>query len=121
MSDWRRSAVHPSITATMPNARSWQREVEDGHLTVLRTIERLDDEHPWRVHLSISHRTNDQPPQPGRYPTWDEQRDAVWQFAPGRAMVSYLPAEGSRYVNLHPTTFHWWETDMPEPGVGVRP
>lgn len=92
-----------------PNMRVWQRDVEDGHLTVLRTVEREDDQSPWRVHVSISHRTNDR--LPGRYPTWDEQKEAVWRFAPGLDMASYLPREGSPYVNIHDTTFHWWETD----------
>ena len=35
----------------------------------------------------------------------------MWRFAPGKAMVSFLPPEGHPYVNIHPTTFHWWEVE----------
>jgi hypothetical protein len=114
MTDWKRISVPRAITDQMPNARSWQREVEDGHLTVLRTVEQLVDGGPWLMHVSISHRTSDGRVAPGRYPTWDEQKEAVWRFAPGKTMASYLPAEGAPYVNLHSTTFHWWEVSPEE-------
>lgn len=94
-----------------PNVRCWQKNLPDGHLTVLRTFERESPEVPWRIHISISHRVRDEQGRlvPGRYPTWDEQKEAVWKFAPGKLMASYLPAEGEPYVNFHETTFHWWE------------
>ena len=109
MSGWKRvtDLPHP-ITARFPNARCWEKRVDDGVLRVLRTVERQDDESPWRTHISISHSTPDR--QPGRYPTWEEQKEAVWRFAPGKPMASFLPPEGDPYVNLHETTFHWWET-----------
>ena len=93
MTDWRRVPVPALVVAVYPNTRMWQKDVKDGHLT------------------AMSHRTNELPAEPGRYPTWDEQKEAVYRFAPGKHMASYLPAEGSPYVNVHPTTFHWWEVD----------
>lgn len=111
---WRRVDVPTLILTAHPGARAWQREVDGGHLTVLRTLERDNDAAPWRIHLSISHRVLDELTLrvvPGRYPTWDEQREAVWRFAPGRTMASLLPPEGPEYVNVHPTTFHWWEVE----------
>lgn len=109
MSDWKRVQPPELLLRANPGTRVWQREVEDGHLSVIRTVEPTLDVSAWRTHISISHRKSDGSREPGRYPTWDEQREAVWRFAPGKAMASYLPAEGDPYVNLHPTTFHWWE------------
>jgi hypothetical protein len=109
---WKRVML-PALVATMqPNARAWEREVDDGVLRVLRTVERDDDASPWRTHISISHSRVDEQGHrsPGRYPTWDEQKEAVWTFAPGKPMASFLPPQGEPYVNVHETTFHWWET-----------
>ncbi len=109
MTDWRRVPTHPMTKAAYPSARTWQKDVDDGHLTVIKTVEQHAYGGPWLVHFSISHRTNENPPQPGRYPTWDEQKEAVWRFVPGKRMAAYLPAQGELYVNIHSTTFHWWE------------
>lgn len=110
MMGWHRIPTPEHLALACPNARVWQREVEDGHLSVIRTVERDSPYLPWRTHLSISHRLSDGTRAPGRYPTWDEQKEAVWRFAPGKEMASYLLPEGSEdYVNVHPTTFHWWE------------
>lgn len=106
---WRRVPAPAAMLAQWPNTRVWQRSVSDGHLTAIRTVEPGVDQERWITHLSISHRTDDM--LPGRYPTWDEQKEAVYRFAPGKTMASYLPPEGSElYVNVHETTFHWWET-----------
>jgi len=107
LTSWHKVSVPEVIRSAFPNARCWRRSVPDGWLTVLRTIEPTDDGSAWLMHVSISHAGRDG--HPARYPTWDEQKEAVWRFAPGRAMASYLPAEGQPYVNLHATTFHWWE------------
>lgn len=109
MSEWVKVPAPHMMVSYFPNVRCWQKDLDDGHLTAMRTIERDSDESPWRTHISISHRTDDL--QPGRYPTWDEQKEAVWRFAPGKVMVSILPPEGEPYVNVHETTFHWWEVD----------
>jgi len=107
MSEWVRKKPPTMLVRMFGNARAWQKDLDDGHLTVLRTVEQIDGK--WRTHVSISHRTDDL--EPGRYPTWDEQKEAVWRFAPGKKMASYLPPEGAPYVNIHSTTFHWWEVD----------
>jgi len=55
-----------------------------------------------RWHLSISH--------PDRYPTWEEIKKARYQLLPlDIVMVQVLPPPGD-YVNIHPNTFHLWET-----------
>lgn len=110
--DWRRVQPPALIRDTYPGNRVWQREVHDGHLSVI--VGREPTEMPsgdrlllW--HLSISHRTNTAPPQPGRYPTWDEIREARERFVPDEVTVAmFLPPKGE-YVNLHVTTFHLWE------------
>jgi hypothetical protein len=118
---WRRVPTNAETKAVFPSARTWQKELEDGHLTVITSFEQHAFGGPWLMHFSISHRTNDHPPQPGRYPSWDEQKEAVWRFCPGKRMASYLPKEGDPYINIHPTTFHWWEVpDEPDERIIVR-
>ena len=116
---WRRVPNGELVAQASPGARTWQKECDDGHLTVITTREQHSFGGPWLVHFSISHRTNDL--KPGRYPTWDEQKEAVWRFVPGRRMASYLPAQGDPYINIHATTFHWWEVpDEPDERVVTR-
>lgn len=111
MSDWQRAKV-PNLQAVLANARSWVKPVEDGLLLIIRTIEPTPDQSAWLTHLSISHSGFDG--KPGRYPTWDEQKEACREFAKGKRLVSFMPAEDDVYVNEHPTTFHWWETRSEE-------
>lgn len=89
--------------------RVYQLDVEDGHLTVLAGAEPRQDGPKW--HLSISHRTNDTPPRPGRYPTWDEIKDARYRFMPGDITVAQILPPEAEYVNVATTTFHLWEID----------
>lgn len=110
MSDWVKAVVPLEVAAVWPNTRLWRKHVADGTLTVMRTIERQDAQSPWRTHLSISHAGAAD--CPSRYPTWDEQKEACWRFAPGKPMASFMPPEGEPYVNVHETTFHWWETTI---------
>ena len=101
MSGWRRIKPPALLLTTSPDARCWQRDVHDGHLSVFVST---DDD---LVHLSISHRTDDL--KPGRYPTWDELHDARYRFTPlNRTMAMLLPPQ-EEYVNVHETTFHLWE------------
>lgn len=93
-----------------PGTRVYQREVEDGHLTLLAS--RGSD--GW--HLSISHRSNRLVtaaglPAPGRYPTWDEIAQARYQFAPDDVTMALLLPPRAEYVNVMPTCFHLWEID----------
>lgn len=103
MSGWRRCPVPLPLAKQSPECRAWQREVGDGHLSVFAGPE------PDGFHLSISHRISNADHKPGRYPTWDEIKDARYRFAPlDKTMAMLLPPQ-DEYVNLHETTFHLWE------------
>ena len=83
---------------------SWQAETAGGgHLTVMVSPESDG------LHLSISHRTNEHPPKPDRYPTWDEIADARERFLPDDRTFAMLLPPSSEYVALHETTFHLYE------------
>lgn len=87
----------------------YQRNVNDGHLTAIVAREPLGPNGEMQWHLSISHRTNHQPPRPGRYPTWDEIADARYLLLPDdRSFVMELPPP-AEYVAAHDTTFHLHE------------
>lgn len=103
MSEWQpRESVLPGLS-------TWVKYIPDGRLTVMKSIEPINNG-ALGIHLSISHSPKTHKPR--RYPTWDEQKAAVWTFAKGLWMVSYLPPQDSTsYVNFHDTTFHWWETE----------
>lgn len=104
MSGWRKVPVPAPLLKAFPETRAFQREVHDGHLSVFAGEE--DD----GFHMSISHRTSDGRRAPGRYPTWDEIRDARYRFCPlDKTMAMFLPPQ-DEYVNHHPTTFHLWES-----------
>jgi hypothetical protein len=62
-----------------------------------------------RWHLSISHRTNEHPPKPGRYPTWDEIKDARYRFMPGDIYVAQILPPADDYVSVMDTCFHLWQ------------
>jgi hypothetical protein len=106
-SGWHQVEMDPKTSAVMalggvPKPWCYQKEVADGHLTVLVGPE------PDGFHLSISHRTNDTPPRPGRYPSWDEIVEARYEFCPpAMTMAMFLPPK-EEYVNVHETTFHLW-------------
>lgn len=112
MINWQRvdrEGIPSPITATFPGARMWLGHVDDGVLRVFVTHEQLEVGGPFLKHLSISHGPPIEGGGESRYPTWDEQKEAVWKFAPGKRMISVIPPEDEFYVNLHETTFHWWE------------
>jgi hypothetical protein len=102
---WTRVKAPAFMLAVFPGARVWQKDLSDGFLEVFRTVERLGDD--WVTHISICHKTYAN--LPGRYPTWEEQKEACYEFAPGKRMVSVMPGTDEVYVNTHATTFHWWE------------
>lgn len=102
MSGWRRVKL-PDVMRQYPQTRGWQKEVHDGHLSVFAGPE------PDGFHLSISHRRSDGTRLPGRYPTWDEIRDARYRFAPLDVTMAMLLPPQAEYVNIHETTFHLWE------------
>lgn len=92
-----------------PGLRIYQRDVEDGHLSVMVGAEASENGPRW--HLSISHRTNGRDPRPGRYPTWDEIKDARYRFMPGDITVAQILPPEDEYVNVHSTTFHLWQIE----------
>jgi hypothetical protein len=79
----------------------FQKNLTDGHLTVIAAKE------PPGWHLSISHRT----PLlvPGRYPVWDEIKEARYLFMPPDITMAQLLPPVDEFVNIHETTFHLWE------------
>src|SRR5689334_10267107 len=83
-----------------------QREVEDGHLSAIVTREPSGPGDCIEWHLSISHRTNDHPPQAGRYPTWDEIAHARYALLPDDVPFAMMLPPKSQYVAVHDTTFH---------------
>lgn len=106
MTSWERVETHAFMLRLDPASRTWVRRVPDGLLRVIRSTEHEPDGP--RLHLSISHAGDADHER--RYPTWDEQKDAVHRFGLGRAYESIiLPPNDPSWVNVHPTTFHWWE------------
>lgn len=103
MSGWRVIPVPRPLLDQEPKTRAWQREVHDGHLSVFA------GPGPDGFHLSISHRLSDGTTRPGRYPSWDEIRDARYRFAPLDVTMAMLLPPQTEYVNVHATTFHLWE------------
>lgn len=94
-----------------PGTRLYYRDVEDGQLRVLVSPPCAGEGH----HLSISHATRfvgpSGKPFPGRYPTWDEIRDARYDLLPDDLTMAMLLPPKAEYVNLHPTTFHLMEIE----------
>jgi hypothetical protein len=74
-------------------------------------IEAIGTQDVWafQKELSVSHRTNAHPPEPGRYPTWDEIKEVRYLFCPPDATMAQLLPPVGQFVNIHETTFHLWE------------
>lgn len=107
---WRRVPAPEMLRTQYPDTLAWQRDLADGHLSVFVGREPADGGGLlW--HLSISHRTNTQPPKPGRYPTWDEISEARYTLIPDEVTMAMLLPPRAQYINTHPTTFHLWEMD----------
>lgn len=108
---WHRVPAPEVLRAAYPDTHTWQRDLTDGHLSVMVGRELADGE-TLLWHLSISHRTNTHPPKPGRYPTWDEITEARYRFVPDEVTMAMLLPSRAEWVNIHPTTFHLWEVDL---------
>lgn len=100
--EWHLCPPNP-LDALTPGCQTWQRDVRDGHLTVVVGREREG----W--HLSISHRTNTHPSRPGRNPKWSEIKDARYRFLPAGINVAMMLPPPEEYVNAMDTCFHLWE------------
>lgn len=105
---WRRVPTPAVLLLGSPGARAYQADLPDGHLSVIVARER-DDSGDIVWHLSISHRTNEAAPQPGRYPSWDEIHEARYTFVPDELTMAILLPPKAEYVNVHSTTFHLWQ------------
>jgi hypothetical protein len=92
-----------------PGMRGYQRPVADGHLTVFVAQAVWPGWNDPQWHLSISHRTNDRPPRPGRYPEWGEVTEARYRFVPDDVTMAMLLPPKAEYVNVHETCFHLWQ------------
>jgi hypothetical protein len=111
---WRRIPVDGAVqrwaaASGEPGIRAYQRDLQDGHLTAFAALATWPAWDGPRWHLSISHRTSEEHPQPGRYPDWDEIADARYRFLPGDIHVAMLMPPRSEYVNIHATCFHLWQ------------
>ena len=109
--NWYRVGPPDLMLAQFPGTRAYQCDLNDGHLSVFVGREPHPDFDRPMWHLSISHRTNEERPQPGRYPTWDEIADARYRFIPDEVTVAMLLPPRAEYVNAHATTFHLWEIE----------
>lgn len=71
-----------------------------------------------RWHLSISHNIdtiNDDPRSmntPGRYPTWEEIKQARYKFLPGDVNMAIMFPPESLYYNFHTTCLHLIEIPL---------
>jgi hypothetical protein len=83
---------------------TYQVAVHDGFLSVICSV---DD---GKLHMSISHQVMvDGKNRPGRYPTWDEIKEARYRFMPVNTTAAMFLPPMDEYVNVHSTTFHLWE------------
>jgi hypothetical protein len=110
-SNWTEVPVPDALRHVLaPGSRVFQRNLEDGHLSVILSRESTG----W--HLSISHRRSivdpfTGRPAAGRYPTWDEIRDARYDLLPDDLTMAMMLPPRAEYVNLHSTTFHLFEVE----------
>lgn len=113
MSEWQENPPYKIFEYPM---RTFQKDVGDGHLTVLVGQESLGRKGAMRWHLSMSHRSNQLvgtggTPLPGRFPTWDEIKEARYRFCPDETYMAMILPPKSEYVNVHPTTMHLHEME----------
>lgn len=52
-------------------------------------------------HLSIAH--------PSRYPTYDEIKEARYEFTPNKATMAMIFPPKEEFVNIHQNCFHLWQ------------
>lgn len=76
-------------------------------ISVIMTDEPYDEDSPRLLHISISAE------QLGRHPTWEEQRDAIFDLCGGRYMIQVVPPR-EKFGTLDGShVFHWWEVPKP--------
>jgi hypothetical protein len=103
------------VKPPQPHLEAWQCDLEDGHLNVFFGVEPDARGRAW-WHLSISHRTNTNPPQPGRPVTQDELKEARYRFIPDHVLMCEMFPPARLRVDTrpdaHPTTRHLWEIPL---------
>lgn len=62
-------------------------------------------------HLSISH--------PERYPSWDEIKEARYEFLPHSLHIAMILPPPSEYVNIHSNCFHLHELGRGEVTIAM--
>lgn len=88
-------------------SRVFTRRVNDGQLRLFVGREPLGDNGKLQWHLSCSfHPTA---PFPLRLPTWEELKEARYEFCPDEAYMAIIMPPKSEYVNLEETTMHMHE------------
>jgi hypothetical protein len=101
---WHLTRTPALLLAASPTTKAYQKDLlaEEAHLSVFVG----EEDEAW--HMSISHRWNEDN-SPGRYPTWDEIRDARYEFCPKAAIMAMILPPKENYVNVHATTFHLFQ------------
>lgn len=92
------SKVPPTFTSR------WQLVMESADTSMYRHTNGLTlivAREDGRWHLSIAHAERD--------PSWEEIRDARYQFVPDEAHVAMILPPKDEYVNAHEHCFHLWE------------
>jgi hypothetical protein len=116
---WRKLYLPP--VPAFANASSYQKDCIDlGFLNLIierRTLGQDDATlfPTGRWHLSISHNYPTAPGkenQPGRYPTWDEIKQARYKFLPGDVNMAIMFPPESMYYNRHSTCLHLLEVPV---------
>lgn len=84
-------ASYIEVASPLPGTRAFRK----GKLAIL--VDRMGGE--W--HMSISHEK--------RYPTWDEIKQARYDFIPNAVTMAMILPPKEQYVNLHEYCFHLHE------------
>lgn len=124
MTDWKPVPLTPRLVSLLgANTQAYQKD-----LSAITDLNCFVTNHGadggW--HLSISHRQVDRSGQtrPGRYPTWEEIKEARYRFCPDDITMAMLLPPTEEFVNLHDTTFHLYQVDdsaIPKLQTDARP
>lgn len=99
---WQRTDVPALVRQLSPDVRGYRKQVGAG--CTLNVFVGTEDG-VW--HLSIAHYPSEGPN--ARLPTWEEIRDARYEFCPPELVMAILLPPRSEYVNAHETTMHLWQ------------
>ena len=114
----------PPVIFPWGSCRVFQKNLADGHLQVFVGREPGGPKGELCWHLSLSHRSNSvfSPaggPAPGRLPTWEEIKEARYEFCTDSVYMAMILPPKAEYVNLHPTTMHLHEVSGCGPGPKI--